>query len=258
VNHSDYSVERQIGEGAFGVVTKSKWLGCDVAVKRLGKDFHSLTSMYKEVRFLNRLRHPQIVQVVGVSLPTNSFRGLWSGDIIMELMDGDLRTLIEKRMEEKKGQGVPFNQREAIDIIIQIARAIQHLHMKGCMHRDIKCLNILFNDHGSYVDVKISDFGVSSQVAREDVYTSKDTYTSRRGTVGWMAPEVGDTDGQTVHGYSAKADIYSFGITCYEILTGNRPYPDIPSSKFHSNIMAGHRPMLPFDIGGKLRDLIQD
>jgi serine/threonine protein kinase len=55
----------------------------------------------------------------------------WSGDIIMELMDGDLQDLIEKRMEEKKGQGVPFNQREALDIIIQIARAIQHLHMKG-------------------------------------------------------------------------------------------------------------------------------
>jgi len=55
VNHSDYSVERMIGRGAFGVVTKSKWLGCDVVVKRLGKDFDSLTTMYKEVGFLNRL-----------------------------------------------------------------------------------------------------------------------------------------------------------------------------------------------------------
>jgi serine/threonine protein kinase len=188
----------------------------------------------------------------------------------MELMDGDLHTLIEKRMEEKKGQGVPFSQREAIDIIIQIARAIQHLHMKGCMHRDIKSLNILFNDHGSYVDVKISDFGVSSQVAREDVYISKDTYTSGIGTSRWMAPEVWDIDhdlGQTVHGYSAKADIYSFGITCSEILTGKSPYEIwtgkssfecIRMSQLRPNIMAGHRPMLPFDIGGKLRDLIQD
>jgi len=270
MNHSDYSAERTIGMGTFGVVKKSKWLGCDVVVKRLGKDFDSLTPLYKEVGFLNRLRHPQIVQVVGVSLLTNSFRGLWSGDIIMELMDRDLHTLIKKHMEEKKGQDVPFSQREAIDIIIQITRGIQHLHMKGCMHKDIKSLNILFNDHGSYVDVKITDFGLSRQVAREDVYTSNDTYTSQRGTRWWMAPEVWDVDhdlGQTVHGYSAKADIYSFGITCSEILTekipseistGKSSFEFICMSELRPNIIAGHRPMLPFDIGGKLRNLIQD
>jgi serine/threonine protein kinase len=260
VNPSNYSVERTIGQGGFGEVTKSKWLGCDVAVKHFGKYFDSWTPMYKEVEFLNRLRHPQIVQVVGVSNPDDSSRG-WSGDILMELMDGDLHTLIEKRMEEKKGQGVPFSQREAIDIIIQIARAIQHLHMKGCMHRDIKSFNILFNDHGSYVDVKISDFGLSSQVAREDVYISKETYTSAIGTLQWMAPEVWDIDhdlGQTVHGYSAKADIYSFGITCSEILTGEIPFQDTRLSELQFKIMDGHRPMLPLDIGGKLRDLIQD
>jgi len=214
-----------------------------------------LTPLYKEVGFLNRLRRPQIVQVVGVSLPTDSFRGLWSGDIIMELMDGDLHTLIKKHMEEKKGQGVPFSQREAIDIIIQIARGIQHLHMKGCMHRDIKSLNILFNDHGSYVDVKITDFGLSRQVAREDVYTSNDTYTPCIGTSMCMAPEVVHlAHDLAVHGYSAKADIYSFGMTCYEILTGKSPIKLMLSSNF----TAGHRPMLPFDIGGKLRDLIED
>jgi serine/threonine protein kinase len=260
LNHSDYSVERTIGLGAFGVVTKSKWLGCDVAVKRLGKDFHSLTPMYKEVGFLNRLRHSQIVQVVGVSLPADSSRGLWSGDIIMELMDGNLRTLIENRMEEKNGRGVPFSQREAIDIIVQIARAIQHLHMKGCMHRDIKSCNILFNDHGSYVDVKISDFGVSSQVAREDVYTSKDTYTRHIGTTRWRAPEAWAIDhglGQATDGYSAKADIFSFGMTCYEILTGKIPFMDVLNRDLFSLIMAGHRPMLPLDVGGQLGNLIQ-
>jgi serine/threonine protein kinase len=257
VNHSDYSVERP---GGFGVVRKAKWLGCDVAVKRIGEVFHSLTPTYKEVGFLNRLRHSQIVQVVGVSLPTNSSRGLWSGDIIMELMDGNLRTLIDKRMEEKKGQGVPFSQREAIDIIIQIARAIQHLHMKGCIHRDIKSLNILFNDHGSYVDVKISDFRLSSQVAREDVYTSKGTYTTHLSTSNWRAPEVWAIDnglGQATDGYSAKADIFSFGMTCYEILTGKIPFMDVRFQDLFSLNMAGHRPMLPLDVGGQLGDLIQ-
>jgi len=259
VNPSDYSVERMIGAGSYGEVTKSKWLGCDVAVKRIGKDFHSLTPMYKEVGFLNRLRHPQIVQVVGVTLPTDSCRG-WSGDIIMELMDGDLRRLIEKRMKKKKGQGVPFSQREAIHIIIQIARAIQHLHMKGCMHRDIKSPNILFNDHGSYVDVKISDFGVSNQVAREDVYTSKDTYSRPVGTAQWRAPEAWAIDhglGQATDGYSAKADIFSFGMTCYEILTGKIPFMDVLYRNIVSLIMAGHRPKLPLDVGGQLGDLIQ-
>ncbi len=201
------------------------------------------------------------MQVIGVSLPTDSSQGRWSGDIIMELMDGDLQHLIHKCIDEKKGQSGPFSQREAIDIIIQIARAIQHLHMKGCIHRGIKPSNILFNDHGSYVDVKIADFGLSAQVAREDVYTSKDTYTSQVRTRRGMAPELWDVDhdlGQTAHGYSAKADIYSFAITCSEILTGKFPFMDVRPSELHSNIMAGNRPMLPVDIGEKLSDLIRD
>jgi serine/threonine protein kinase len=254
VNHSDYSIEKMIGVGSYGVVTKSKWLGCDVAVKRLQKDFRSLASMYKEVGFLNRLRHPQIMQVVGVSLPTDSSKWFWSGDIIMELMDRDLHTLIRKRMQKR--QDVPFSQREAIDIIIQIARGIQHLHMKGCMHRDIQPANILFNDHGSYVDVKISGFGVSRQVAREDVYTNKDIYTSWGKPSGWLAPKVVHVDQDSSS--SGKADIYNFGITCYQILTGNCPFEYTFDMKICSNIIAGHRPMLPFDIGGKLKDLIQD
>jgi serine/threonine protein kinase len=54
--------------------------------------------------------------------------------------------------------------------------------------------------------------------------------------------------------YSAKVDIYGFGITCYEILTGKLPFDDMPT-KF--GIMAGHRSMLPHDVDGKLRDLTQ-
>jgi serine/threonine protein kinase len=156
---------------------------------------------------------------------------------------------------------VPFSQREAIDIIIQIARAIQHLHMKGCMHRDIKSPNILFNDHGSYVDVKISDFGVSSQVAREDVYTCKDIYTGLVGSLRWEAPEVvwpiDHGLGQATDGYSTKADIFSFGMTCYEILTGKIPFMDVPILDLFSRKRAGHRPMLPLDVGGQLGDLIR-
>jgi serine/threonine protein kinase len=188
-------------------------------------------------------------------------RELWSGDIIMELMDGDLRTLIHRRMEEKKGKGVPFNQSVAIDIIIQIARAIQHLHMKGCMHGDIKSGDILFNDHGSYVDVKITDFGLSSQVVKEDVYTNKHTFPSINfGTSLWRAPELWEfvLHGFSTYGYSAKVDIFSFGMTCYEILTGNKPWNGMSISKLHRHVMAGHRPMLPLNIGGKLSDLIQD
>ncbi|CAK9865971.1 unnamed protein product [Sphagnum jensenii] len=233
VDPSDYCEGRKIGRGAFASVRESKWLGCDVAVKEF--------------------------KVVGASLPTVSSQE-YKPRIIMELMDGDLDTLIASRMEGKMVQGVPFSRREAIDIIIQIARAIQHLHMKGCMHRDIKPLNILFNDHGSYVDVKINDFGVSGQVPREDVYVSTEK-TCELGTGTWRAPEVWgfkDESDQFHCSYSAKADIYSFGMTCYQILTGNYPFQDILRVKLHSNIMAGHRPTLPLNIGGKLSDLIQD
>jgi hypothetical protein len=55
VNHSDYSVEEFLGEGSFGMVVRSKWLGCDVAIQRIQKNLGSLTTVYKEVGFLNRL-----------------------------------------------------------------------------------------------------------------------------------------------------------------------------------------------------------
>lgn len=118
------------GKGVLG--RKSKWLGCNVAVKQLNVDFdiRECNYIYNQWEFLIRFRHPHKVQLVGVIFPTNG-DGRWSCNIVMELMDGDLLDLIDKRLDEKEGRGVPLTQRESIDIIKQIAKGIQHLHMKG-------------------------------------------------------------------------------------------------------------------------------
>jgi serine/threonine protein kinase len=155
-------------------------LGCNVAVKQLNVDFdiRECNYIYNQWEFLIRFRHPQIVQLVGVILPTND-DGRWSCNIVMELMDRDLLELIDKRIDEKEGRGVPLTQRESIDIIKQIAKGIQHLHMKGCMHRDIKSKSILVNDHGNYIDAKVSSFMILDQAVKEgeDISMIMKTYS---------------------------------------------------------------------------------
>jgi len=161
-------------------------LGCNVAVKQLNVDFdiRECNYIYNQWEFLIRFQHPHIVDLVGVTLPTND-DGKWSCNIVMELMDEDLLDLIDTRLDEKEGRGVPLTQRESIDIIKQIAKGIQHMHMQGCMHRDIKSKNILVNDHGNYIDAKVSSFMILDQVPKEgeDISMIMKTYSFEGGSI---------------------------------------------------------------------------
>jgi hypothetical protein len=101
-------VDRRCGKGVLGrnwineILWKSKWLGCNVTVKQLNVNFdiRECNYNYKQWEFLIRFRHPYIVQLVGVTLPTND-DGRWSRNIVMELTDRDLLDLIDKRLDEK-------------------------------------------------------------------------------------------------------------------------------------------------------------
>jgi serine/threonine protein kinase len=232
----------EIGQGSSATVYEAEWMGVKFAVKSICAEMHSI-QLQREVGVWIKLRHPRIVQLMGFSVAKNSSL------IVMELLGGDLRKLIDTRMASMK-EGGPFMRREALDVMVQIAEGMAYLHKQGIMHRDLKSLNVLVVAQSRPIHVKIADFGISKYI----------NTPSERGAVGtgfWRAPEVLSSlrDGITQPTYTSKADVYSYGMTCYEVLTGLIPFDGHPRADY-SLVLSGNRPQLPTYVSDDVADLI--
>jgi len=205
-----YRVVSKLGEGGMGAVyraTDTK-LNRDVAVKVLPEAFAAdadrLARFTREAKVLASLNHPNIAAIYGVE----------EGALILELVEGPT-------LAERIAQGaMPLD--EALAIAIQIAEALEYAHEKGIVHRDLKPANVKVTPEGR---VKVLDFGLAKAMAGEMASsdpTSSPTLTMRSteagmiiGTAGYMAPE--QARGKAV---DKRADIWSFGVVLYELLTG--------------------------------------
>eukprot|EP00743_Colponemidia_sp_Colp-15_P004844 GILK01005219.1.p1 GENE.GILK01005219.1~~GILK01005219.1.p1 ORF type:complete len:1034 (+),score=99.99 GILK01005219.1:88-3189(+) len=207
------------GEGKvfLGRVTGSHGSDVDfVAVKEVlleGARFeHLFRLMRLEVTMLKQLSHPNIVAYHGYTLPERKHSRGRCYHILIEYVDGG--TLSDLLKSSTEGCGLsPF---EVIAYVTQILRGLDYLHKHQIIHRDLKPSNILLTkDHST---IKISDFGVATQVAEVE--------SLRRSCIGtpwYMAPEV-----ILLEPYSFKADIWSLGCVTLELVTGKRPYHDSP------------------------------
>ncbi|MBO4458187.1 MAG: Stk1 family PASTA domain-containing Ser/Thr kinase [Butyrivibrio sp.] len=198
-----YEVLEKIGTGGMSDVYKAKdhKLNRLVAVKVLKQEFsenENFVSKFRvEAQSTAGLMHPNIVNVYDV------------GDedginyIVMELVDGiTLKKYIEKK--------VRLSVKEAVSIAIQVAMGLQAAHNNNIIHRDIKPQNIMISKDGK---VKVTDFGIAKAA------TSNTITSNVMGSVHYTSPE------QARGGYSdAKSDIYSLGITLFEMLTGRVPF----------------------------------
>jgi len=211
-----YSWKRRIGSGGMGEV----WEGWDhlmrrpVALKRLrhhSHDFEGVQRLLQEATTLSRLSCPHIVTVYGVV--ADHVRPV----LVMEFIPG--MTLSEWQ------DGRPLRQKDAAEVVLILAQALQHAHAQGVIHRDLKPSNILLRtdsttdlprDERGVLQIWLSDFGLAR-------FTDDPSLTQSGqllGTPVYMAPE------QLGGGHAAdcRTDIYGLGAVLYELLTGIPPF----------------------------------
>ncbi|MDO4616329.1 MAG: Stk1 family PASTA domain-containing Ser/Thr kinase [Lachnospiraceae bacterium] len=198
-----YEIISRIGSGGMADVYKAKdhKLSRMVAVKVLKAEFRADTTFVskfqKEAQAAAGLAHPNVVNVYDVG----EDRGLYY--IVMELVEG----ITLKDYITKKGK---LSVKEATSIAIQVSLGLEAAHNEGIVHRDVKPQNIIISTDGK---VKLSDFGIAKAI-------NSNTITANvMGSVHYSAPE------QVRGGFSdTKSDIYSLGITMYEMVTGRVPF----------------------------------
>ena len=199
-----YEILESIGIGGMAVVYKARChrLNRLVAIKILkdefSKDAEFRRRFHAESQAVAMLSHPNIVSVYDVS---------HSGDtdyIVMELIDG----ITLKQYMSQKGQ---LNWRETLHFATQIAKALEHAHSRGIIHRDIKPHNIMILKDGS---VKVADFGIARITSAQSTLTRE-----ALGSVHYISPE--QARGSRV---DKRSDLYSLGVVMYEMLTGRPPF----------------------------------
>lgn len=198
-----YEILEKIGTGGMSDVYKAKChkLNRFVAVKVLKQEFSENANFVSKFRVEAQaaagLMHPNIVNVYDVGEENGIYY------IVMELVDG----ITLKKYIEKKAR---LSYKEAVSIAIQVSMGIEAAHNNHIIHRDIKPQNIIISKDGK---VKVTDFGIAKAA------TSNTITSNVMGSVHYTSPE------QARGGYSdEKSDIYSLGITMYEMLTGRVPF----------------------------------
>ncbi len=216
-----YKILGKLGAGAMATVYKAKQISLDrlVALKKLPEKYSQnpqfIERFFAEGRAAAQLNHPNIVQAFDVGN---------EGDIyffVMEYVEG--RTVHDDISAHKR-----FDEKGAIDIIIQVAEALEHAHQRGLIHRDVKPKNIMITKEGV---VKLADMGLARAISDKEAAEAEAGRAF--GTPYYISPEQirGEKD------IGPPADIYSLGATLYHMVTGAVPFEGkSPSAVMHKHL----------------------
>ncbi len=203
-----YKIIGKLGAGAMAIVYEAKQLSLNrtVAIKILPKRFSEnpeyVERFYKEGQAAGKLNHNNIVQAVDVGEAGGYHY------FVMEYVDG-------KTLYDDLSKGKILDEEKALDVVIQVARALGHAHSNGLIHRDVKPKNIMINSEGI---VKLADMGLARETT--DIEAAQTEAGKAYGTPYYIAPEQirGEVD------IDGRADIYGLGATFYHIVTGRVPF----------------------------------
>ncbi len=250
-----YSVTAQIGAGGMGEVYQARdtKLDRDVALKILPEDFASdpehLARFQREAKLLASLNHPNIAAIYGLEDSGDTYA------LVLELVEGPT-------LQDRISQGaIPLD--EALPIAKQIAEALEAAHERGIIHRDLKPANIKVTPDGV---VKVLDFGLAKALEPAPASPTADPALSPPltvaatqmgmviGTAAYMSPE--QARGKPV---DRRADIWSFGVVLYEMLTGTRLFGGATVSDTLAAVLRADPDWgcLPGDTPGAVRRLLR-
>src|SRR5262245_14471924 len=207
-----YKIVSMIGSGGFGTVflAEDTWIDKKVALKVPHKQSLDFGELLREPRLLATLNHPNIVMILTAERQENVFF------IVMEFVPGET-------LEGIIARDGALDVAVSLDYICQICNAVDHAHRHGVLHRDLRPSNVLVTDGGL---VKVADFGTSRflEIAAHG--------TTIVGSPPYMAPE-------QFHGRAMFAsDLYSLGVTMFQMLTGVLPY-DTPTPSDLERLVRG-------------------
>lgn len=208
VNKKDYIFGKTLGAGTFGVVRQARKVSTkeNVAVKILlkkalkGNDVQ-LQMLYDELKILQKLHHPNIVQFKDWFESKDKFY------IVTQLATGG--ELFDRILAKGK-----FTEVDAVKIVVQMLSAVKYIHSKQIVHRDLKPENVLYVDKSEDSPLVLADFGIAKELKNGDELIFK-----AAGSLGYVAPEV-----LTTSGHGKPCDIWSLGVITYTLLCGYSPF----------------------------------
>ncbi|KAL1563879.1 Serine/threonine-protein kinase sty46 [Salvia divinorum] len=227
--------ESKIASGSYGDLYKGTFCSQEVAIKilrteRLNTELQK--EFAQEVYIMRKVRHKNVVQFIGAcTRPPNLC-------IVTEYMSGGS---VYDYLHKQRGT---FKLPALLKVAIDVSKGMNYLHHNNIIHRDLKAANLLMDDNEV---VKVADFGVARVKSQSGVMTAE------TGTYRWMAPEVIEHKP-----YDHKADMFSFGVVLWELLTGKIPYEYLtPLQAAVGVVQKGLRPTIPKNTHPKLAELLE-
>jgi len=216
-----YQILGKLGSGAMATVFKARQLSLDrlVAIKvlprKLSENADYVQRFYREGKAAARLNHPNIVQAYDVG-EAGGFHFF-----VMEYVEG-------QTLHQMLSEGKTFTEAEAVDVTLQIAKALAHAHSQGLIHRDVKPKNIMIAPDGR---AKLADMGLARVTT--DVQAAQAEAGRAYGTPYYISPE--QIRGEL--NIDARADIYSLGATLYHLVTRRVPFEaPTPAGVMHKHL----------------------
>ncbi|KAJ4819409.1 protein tyrosine kinase family protein [Rhynchospora pubera] len=238
---SDWEIDKRylktgekIASGSCGDLYRGNYLGEEVAIKVLRVE-HLNENLWgefiQEVNILREVQHKNIVRFIGACIKAPQY------SIVTEFMSGG--NLYDYLHKQKNVLELPKLLKFALDV----CRGMDYLHQNSIIHRDLKTANLLMDKEHV---VKVADFGVARFQNQGGVMTAE------TGTYRWMAPEVINHQP-----YDNKADVFSFAIVLWELLTSKIPYDTMTPLQAALGVRQGLRPRIPENTHPNLSELMQ-